>query len=266
MRYFFNLRLGTVHLRVCGDNPLQTGQCRNSTGSPPRVRRQSSHKVHSFLSLRFTSACAETICPLSSLVDRSTVHLRVCGDNRKGVGQTLRLFGSPPRVRRQCIVVEFAEVITRFTSACAETISITRANKLSRSVHLRVCGDNFIVFSCALACAGSPPRVRRQSKSVLRYFASCRFTSACAETIADALPIMTARPVHLRVCGDNVNLRFITVIGCGSPPRVRRQSVDRFQLYRRIRFTSACAETIFANITSGRPHTVHLRVCGDNVV
>src|SRR5262245_55709749 len=115
----------SVHLRVCGDNSPYFGFLYLPGGSPPRVRRQCL-RVRSNGgaggSIRFTSACAETIWRLHAVEFCTSVHLRVCGDNQTGTLTATTADGSPPRVRRQYVGQVAGDPAARFTSACAETM------------------------------------------------------------------------------------------------------------------------------------------------
>ena len=107
-----------------------------------------------------------------------------------------------------------------------------------------MCGENLTAISPIPENPGSPPRVRRKCYQI----ELCRHESQ----------------VHLRVCGENLNLkprreamsRFTSRVGeivrstCAarkvvSPPRVRRKFEQR---------------------KSKRISSVHLRVCGENEV
>ena len=177
----------------------------------------------------------------------------------------------------------------RFTSACAEKMAIPAFFLQSGAVHLRVCGENIKYLLIMLCAAGSPPRVRRKLKLTVRRACCARFTSACAEKIRGASYRARNRAVHLRVCGENQNRAVEKFLSFGSPPRVRRKYLNfllpalrsRFTsacaekmliapanvlVQRRPRFTSACAEKMPQCAQKVREFSVHLRVCGENLI
>ena len=89
---------------------------------------------------------------------------------------------------------------------------------------------------------GSPPRVRSRHVHVRVGFGWRGITSACAEQTSTRKPYTRATRDHLRVCGADGSLLFLSIGGEGSPPRVR----SRLGLFRfgnlESGITSACAE------------------------
>ncbi len=111
----------SVHPRVCGDQFIKFESVRPSNGSSPRVRGPVN--VSTFLQpeYRFIPACAGTSRTVPADSGTVTVHPRVCGDQRSGVGDHWDVFGSSPRVRGPAMRLRHAGI--------------------ARPVHPRVCGD-----------------------------------------------------------------------------------------------------------------------------
>ncbi len=54
----------------------------------------------------------------------------------------------------------------RSTPACAGTTTPRTTRWLSQREHPRVCGDDFVMYTSALAADGAPPRVRGRHNRV----------------------------------------------------------------------------------------------------
>ncbi len=88
-----------VHPRVCGDQAPGDAIIWRRDGSSPRVRGPG--RVNPSLAgrRRFIPACAGTSPQSRRAYADNTVHPRVCGDQARGPGASLRRGGSSPRVR-----------------------------------------------------------------------------------------------------------------------------------------------------------------------
>ena len=112
---------------------------------------------------------------------------------------------------------------------------------------------------------GSPPRVRSRHVHVRVGFGWRGITSACAEQTSTPVTPTTRPRDHLRVCGADGSLLFLSIGGEGSPPRVR----SRLGLFRfgnlESGITSACAEQTCIRWPTSAVRWDHLRVCGADV-
>ncbi len=91
-----------------------------------------------------------------------------------------------------------------------------------------------------------------------------RFTPACAGTIWDRCAPGPRAPVHPRVRGDDRHSRGQHQRCHGSPPRARGRSQQPTRWRTPLRFTPACAGTIFSGYSPGASTSVHPRVRGDD--
>ena len=88
-----------AHPRVCGENSRMCLRNISSMGSSPRVRGKQVVEDGHRRRVRLIPACAGKTRP-RVLVNRfGGAHPRVCGENRDGHGDRVRLGGSSPRVR-----------------------------------------------------------------------------------------------------------------------------------------------------------------------
>ena len=214
---------------------------------------------------RITPACAgkTQFVPLTSYNERD--HPRVCGENTTRPLLTLRLTGSPPRVRGKRSVSVARRPSGGITPACAgKTYRNIRAS-LPNWDHPRVCGENSSGAFSRMSDAGSPPRVRGKRPRLSRRDLRRGITPAHAGKTSNAVPQYVRTRDHPRVCGENTCLDHANGDEGGSPPRVRgKQNFFQFQLYLH-RITPACAgKTIYKDwltVMGGD----HPRVCGENL-
>ena len=150
----------TVHPRVCGEQVLRTTVTLPGCGSSPRVRGTAYPGGTSSPYIRFIPACAGNRgVPLRPGQD-PTVHPRVCGEQFVDLPRHNMTRGSSPRVRgtgnRPLCCCRWR----RFIPACAGNRALCRPNPTVRSVHPRVCGEQFTMNKARMTGNGSSPRVR----------------------------------------------------------------------------------------------------------
>ncbi len=210
-----------VHPRVRGDDARAKRVGLTSSGSPPRARGRSPQARVSRVAWRFTPACAGTISARSCPRTRAPVHPRVRGDDYRGSLTDSSTRGSPPRARGRFPGDLRHRRRQRFTPACAGTMGPVRAPPSSPSVHPRVRGDDQGTNGFWAGLSGSPPRARGRSRSTARASVRCRFTPACAGTMAPWPAPLADVAVHPRVRGDDFGSGVTTRQEAGSPPRAR---------------------------------------------
>ena len=133
-----------------------------------------------YISVRITPACAGrtimNICPFNSSKD----HPRVCGKNAWIRAESVRVGGSPPRVREERRQSLKKASGVRITPACAGRTHLPIQRYSKQRDHPRVCGKNNISDYLARFLPGSPPRVREELKKIWYECADDRITPACA--------------------------------------------------------------------------------------
>ena len=87
------------HPRVCGEKDLTLNYEDMQKGSPPRVRGKASHHEVCVLVLGITPAYAGKRMVFAGRKSRTWDHPRVCGEKSYATRSTIRLLGSPPRMR-----------------------------------------------------------------------------------------------------------------------------------------------------------------------
>ena len=197
-------QLMTVHPRVCGEQAWRGQIDAIVGGSSPRVRGTVRPGGHGRLPRRFIPACAGNRTAQCRPLMSTTVHPRVCGEQRLPAWWNPVAFGSSPRVRGTGNNLLGDGRRVRFIPACAGNRSLVVSQIRLTSVHPRVCGEQVGGDCGCRCCCGSSPRVR----GTVRKFGSKRtvrrFIPACAgnsprQSSAPGLPT-----VHPRVCGEQV--------------------------------------------------------------
>ena len=132
-----------------------------------------------------------------------------------------------------------------------------------RPVHPRVCGELPIRRDFSHTFSGSSPRVRGTLTRGWVDAAHWRFIPACAGNSPARRGIVSARPVHPRVCGELDGGERAALAATGSSPRVRGTQRRTFAADGQRRFIPACAGNSGLAGAVRRDRPVHPRVCGE---
>ena len=176
----FQQRVMAVHPRVCGEQHVYFFLQRKEYGSSPRVRGTVMYSYYLFFYQRFIPACAGNRQAQSTARSDPTVHPRVCGEQLIYHGAAQPADGSSPRVRGTDPQRKSALERERFIPACAGNRALGTESKESRTVHPRVCGEQFASFASSLVFSGSSPRVRGTAPRRHARIDTRRFIPACA--------------------------------------------------------------------------------------
>ena len=151
---------GTVHPRVCGEQPLGGLWFVRPGGSSPRVRGTDIFRLLNIYVF--------------------TVHPRVCGEQFSNVLFRSYDAGSSPRVRGTGLADSAIPCADRFIPACAGNSRYSGRSRPMAAVHPRVCGEQGIPGRPARAVVGSSPRVRGTVGISPATLSLWRFIPACA--------------------------------------------------------------------------------------
>ena len=192
-------------------------------GSSPRVRGTATGHYAPDNRHRFIPACAGNRYNRGQRDEARPVHPRVCGEQHKNPLPTNADAGSSPRVRGTVLGMTEIILALRFIPACAGNSprDVPGIRPTIRPVHPRVCGEQYSRWVTDKALAGSSPRVRGTALFAAVLAARSRFIPACAGNSAFGGTIAVLRPVHPRVCGEQLTDAFWTDSNGGSSPRVR---------------------------------------------
>ncbi len=273
-----------VHPHVCGDNYTGRSHLRWFVGSPPRVWGQRTLLSRNSDKRWFTPTCVGTTSQATRTRSMASVHPHVCGDNVTDCNRLHISRGSPPRVWGQPRRIVLRGLRSRFTPTCVGTTKTCSCDRVGRSVHPHVCGDNVSASIVQFVVIGSPPRVWGQHAVCSSADLHWRFTPTCVGTTSLKSMFSRCSSVHPHVCGDNAAVeaaRLTTAVHphvcgdndlittgeageIGSPPRVWGQRYQFHTAQQSCRFTPTCVGT---TITRGERQcviAVHPHVCGDN--
>ncbi len=241
----------SVHLRLRGEDG-HFGSFRAPTaGSPPPARRGQPPLHRRGSGLRFTSACAERTGPRSACTRPAPVHLRLRGEDSVPLSSHSVRAGSPPPARRGRQSHMNRTRNTRFTSACAERTGHRRRRRGSRSVHLRLRGEDpsrpaVLGALCRFVIQGTPVMHPPESTGAAQPLAGTdRRTAAhlCRRGgQARTMPLRTVA-AHLRSHGERESCSNPALTWGGLPPLARRARHLRRPGRHARRPTSACAES-----------------------
>ena len=134
-------------------------------------------------------------------------HPRVCGKDYRLLQLSLKVLGSPPRMRERHSG-DWAQVIQYgITPAYAgKTISLPHSSRSARD-HPRVCGkDSWAVLSPTRR-RGSPPRMRERPFAQCTHKTHIRITPAYAGKTLMARDVAILLEDHPRVCGKDSQSR-----------------------------------------------------------
>ena len=230
-----------VHPRVCGEQ-IQFAKGRTyPAGSSPRVRGTVVLQYNDGERERFIPACAGNSGFNIDMTSASTVHPRVCGEQRRASNTKSTPAGSSPRVRGTDLEFRLIERPRRFIPACAGNSRSPRFSRQKTAVHPRVCGEQSISARLRRLANGSSPRVRGTALMEAGTPRIWRFIPACAgNSIADYICVQRLT-VHPRVCGEQVLSCFNLLPRSGSSPRVRGTVYAASRRNDAARFIPACA-------------------------
>ena len=228
---------------MCGEQLSLLAKTQLGPGSSPRVRGTEIRHHEKRPGVRFIPACAGNSARTTGDQAQSTVHPRVCGEQRHERLPDGFDFGSSPRVRGTDCCRDFRDIIERFipACACAGNRQQPQLQSQSKTVHPRVCGEQGARCPYIFRLAGSSPRVRGTDESVECFHCELRFIPACAgnRAVFDEEP--SPQSVHPRVCGEQSE-RFREIDSrCGSSPRVRGTGLRSRLDPQPARFIPACA-------------------------
>ena len=248
---------------MCGEQEPPPRACRQIRGSSPRVRGTAKRNPQANQYQRFIPACAGNSIVASVFVNATAVHPRVCGEQPTGFSPRNARSGSSPRVRGTGGRFTQNPLVERFIPACAGNSLFSVPARVGKTVHPRVCGEQLAKLTRRQTDAGSSPRVRGTGEPDVPFHVAQRFIPACAGNRIGAVPATRPRPVHPRVCGEQVSANSYSDRKPGSSPRVRGTEVGRFEIVARERFIPACAGNSGNMCLESPQWTVHPRVCGE---
>ncbi len=213
-----------VHPRVCGEQDEVFISVENNAGSSPRVRGTEYPGGWINPRPRFIPACAGNRLGSVTLTGNGpSVHPRVCGEQGERPAMSITASGSSPRVRGTAPDRSASRRSPAVHPRVCGEQRVATPSTVRAAVHPRVCGEQLAAMCDRLAFTGSSPRVRGTERRLRDNRLHSRFIPACAGNRPWPTRWSPPRPVHPRVCGE----QLLGWEGCtadstaGSSPRVR---------------------------------------------
>ncbi len=194
---------------------------------------------------------------------KTTVHPRVCGEQRILYQTFVFIIGSSPRVWGTESGTPVFRPAHRFIPACVGNSIGPQFSGLGFAVHPRVCGEQKAESDPSAAKAGSSPRVWGTEGKKRMKAARERFIPACVGNSHRQRLTRRRMAVHPRVCGEQ-DLAFTDAPAqSGSSPRVWGTDAPCRGVVVSYRFIPACVGNRFTIQSIESSYTVHPRVCGE---
>ena len=214
-------RSAAVHPRGCGERLPELEPEPDLSGSSPRVRgtrqrARPSGEIRRFIPAGAGNARRRWPAPVST-----PVHPRGCGERATATPGTITTCGSSPRVRGTPKEICIEPGKSRFIPAGAGNALCRRANRGSRAVHPRGCGERSAVQKTDEMLHGSSPRVRGTHVAAHNRGYVRRFIPAGAGNAGLRVHRPCHSPVHPRGCGERASPTDRASQTRGSSPRVR---------------------------------------------
>ncbi len=172
---------------------------------------------------------------------------------------------SPPLARRARVRCRGGCPGRRLTSARAESTAWPRSRSSTRSTHLRSRGEHVIGPVLAEVRDDSPPLARRARTLSYSTLGQIRLTSARAESTSPLVRAWGSPPTHLRSRGEHPSSCAAGAARGDSPPLARRAQGCEPSAGRRLRLTSARAESTGFPLVSSQTSSTHLRSRGEHL-
>ena len=141
-------------------------------------------------------------------------HPRVCGEKSYATRSTIKLLGSPPRVRGKAVPVAAVAVAAGITPAYAGKSTHQPPSGRGTRGHPRVCGEKCGYRLPFRSIVGSPPTVRGKVAGNLEQ-----------GRVVGITPAYAGKRIKLRkrhsICGEKLSTTSTDIHPAGSPPRMR---------------------------------------------
>ncbi len=232
-------------------------------GSSPRVRGTPRRSPRLGRCRRFIPARAGNACWRALGWGMDPVHPRACGERSAEGSSGGEVDGSSPRVRGTRGDGDCRAASRRFIPARAGNAARRRLVCLAPPVHPRACGERSRVKRSEPRNTGSSPRVRGTPEVGPGAAQRPRFIPARAGNAVLRRRPSPPNPVHPRACGERFVLPQLSVVDCGSSPRVRGTRTTSHTRALTIRFIPARAGNALAFLPMDRARAVHPRACGE---
>ena len=188
----------------------------------------------------------------------------MCGENGSATVDSLREFGSSPRVRGKPTLERDRANAAGLIPACAGKTGDLKEHLAQGWAHPRVCGENSATSPPFSTLNGSSPRVRGKHVRACLPDLEDRLIPACAGKTLPLVLSLENNGAHPRVCGENRAMPDLALPLVGSSPRVRGKLYAFRMSTTNLGLIPACAGKTARIVLDGASRPAHPRVCGEN--
>ena len=150
-----------------------------------------------------------------------SAHPRSRGENCPSIRSRRLALGSSPLTRGKLKHLTLRQMVLRLIPAHAGKTPAPRSWKFSLSAHPRSRGENESILKGLDVLNGSSPLTRGKLNGGLEVLQGNRLIPAHAGKTSGRGLRTNARPAHPRSRGENLQVRRISCISCGSSPLTR---------------------------------------------
>ena len=187
---------------MCGEKALSTFSSRKNSGSPPRMRGKVQPDADGCRPPGITPAYAGKRRAAKRYKRLLWDHPRVCGEKSAWIAATVKLLGSPPRVRGKVQLQPGQPAALGITPAYAGKSALYSASYSVDGDHPRVCGEKALSTFSSRKNSGSPPRMRGKVCDLAIIRVHHGITPACAGKSTPIIRMAADSRDHPRVCGE----------------------------------------------------------------
>ena len=216
-------------------------------GSPPRMRGKDAAAGRQGHRIGITPAYAGKRTGARESLPTVRDHPRVCGEKSYATRSTIRLLGSPPRVRGKVVLSSENPLCRGITPAYAGKSWTAAAQTSACWDHPRVCGEKMVSMIPHRRSRGSPPRVRGKEWYLQGESPAPGITPAYAGKSGWRSCCPGCNRDHPRVCGEKSQPAVRRSCAKGSPPRVRGKGVVHILVPEPLGITPAYAGKSFGS-------------------
>ncbi len=213
--------MGQEHPRVCGENATSTTIYLGHSGTSPRMRGKRFRIIEKPYGIRNIPAYAGKTPRFRRRFSRFPEHPRVCGENGSGVGVAGLACGTSPRMRGKRMEIQANPKPRRNIPAYAGKTYQAAKTQGGQQEHPRVCGENEPSTPSNSRPSGTSPRMRGKLRDENHEGGCLRNIPAYAGKTRHGAWPGQVREEHPRVCGENFTHLPLSMLRCGTSPRMR---------------------------------------------
>ena len=209
-----------VHPHACGEHVFFPKLVEKLCGSSPRVWGTRFNAVTEAVHDRFIPTRVGNTASLKRLRGVYAVHPHACGEHQVSNEETIKAFGSSPRVWGTLFRVTGRITPIRFIPTRVGNTTAPRILARLNPVHPHACGEHVLFKYVIIINFGSSPRVWGTQNDSR---AKNRWNRFIPTRVGNTLLLVHRHqpiPVHPHACGEHSYTQQVAALLAGSSPRV----------------------------------------------